>query len=110
MPYKRVCSICGALLLALFSSCCFGQEPYTPENDDQVLERLPKNLSLNRDRMESLRQKLVADPANADLATAAALGYIRMGNEESDPRFYGYARSAIDNWWQQERPPGGVRK
>lgn len=88
----------------------FAQEPYTPERDDQVLQQLPKTLSLNRDRMASIREKLSVDPTNAALASAAAAGYIKMGNDESDPRFYGYAQSAIEYWWNAELPPANIAK
>jgi len=98
----------GVIALAMMPNLVLAQVPYTPQSDDQVLERLPKALSLNRDRMASIRQRLAAEPNNSDLASAAALGYIRMGNEEGDPRFYGYARSAIDTWWEDELPPASV--
>jgi hypothetical protein len=100
----------GVLVFVTMPTLVSAQEPYTPENDAQVLERLPKTLSLNRDRMAMIREKLAADPTNSDLASAAALGYIKMGNDEGDPRFYGYARSAIQNWWQDELPPASVLK
>jgi tetratricopeptide (TPR) repeat protein len=54
--------------------------------------------------MASIRQRLAAAPKNTDLAAAAAEGYIKMGNDESDPRFYGYARSAIAAWWDADSP------
>ncbi len=101
---------CGLFLIVTFGNSSLAQEPYAPQSDDQILERLPKTLSLNRDRMASIREKLAADPSNSDLASAAALGYIKMGNTESDPRFYGYARSAISPWWDQESPPASVIK
>ena len=98
----------GVLAFAMMPSTVLAQDPYTPQNDAQVLEHLPKALSLNRDRIASIRQRLAADPTNSDLASAAALGYIRMGNDEGDPKFYGYARSAIESWWDQELPPESV--
>ncbi len=106
----RKLELCGIIFFLILSSSALGQEPYLPGSDDQILERLPKNLSLNRDRMESIRQKLAVEPENVDLAAAAASGYIKMGNEESDPRFYGYARSAIENWWEAELPPANILK
>jgi tetratricopeptide (TPR) repeat protein len=103
--------IFGLLLLSMAEGrSSFAQEPFVPQRDDQVLERLPKTLSLNRDRMASIREKLAADPNNSDLASAAALGYIKMGNDESDPRFYGYARSAVKSWWDEESPPPSIVK
>lgn len=100
----------GLVASAMMPNSVFSQTPYTPSNDDQVLERLPKALLLNRDRMASIRQRLAADPSNSGLAASAALGYIRMGNEEGDPRFYGYARAAIESWWDEELPPASVLK
>ncbi len=103
-------SLLGLLIFAMPPSSVLGQRPYAPDRDDQVLERLPQALLLNRDRMASIRQKLAADPSNSALAAAAALGFIRMGNEEGDPRFNGYARSAIEFWWDAELPPASVLK
>ncbi len=110
MPPNKAFIFCGVVFFAMTFSLAFAQKPYRPKSEDQVLEILPKSLSLNRDRMESIRQKLAADPENVDLATAAAQGYIKMGSAESDPRFYGYARSAIEEWWEQELPPASVLK
>lgn len=83
-------------------------QPRVPTDDAEVLERLPKLLTLNRDRMATIRDQLAADPENAELASVAARAYIKMGKTESDPRFYGYARSAIARWWDDASPPVNI--
>lgn len=99
-------------LASVAATDSFGQSqsPYIPESSDTVVESLPKSLTLNRDRMASLREQIAANPDNSQLAAAAAMGYIKMGNEEGDPRFFGYARSAIDRWWEADSPPSEVVK
>ena len=104
---KRRSSILLVMIAAAIASPSprvLAEEPRIPANDAEVVERLPVTLSLNRVRMASIRQRLAAAPKNTDLAAAAAEGYIKMGNDESDPRFYGYARSAIAAWWDADSP------
>ena len=112
---KQTSALVATLLVmqvcvSLASSPTYAQKPRVPASDDEVLQRLPKTLSLNRDRMATIREKLAADPSNSQFAAAAAKGFIRMGNEESDPRFYGYARAAIEAWWTAESPPAEIVK
>ena len=99
-----------ATLITLASLSAHAEKPRVPIDDQEVLQRLPKTLSLNRDRMATIRTQLAADPGNSQLAAAAAEGYIKMGNEESDPRFYGYAQSAINPWWTDDSPTAAVLK
>jgi len=98
------------MLINLTPSLAQSQKPYVPTSDAEVLERLPKTLSLNRDKMATIRAELASDPSNSQLAAAAAQGYIKMGNEESDPRFYGYARSAINAWWTDDSATAQIVK
>ena len=99
-----------ATFITLASLSAHAEKPRVPIDDQEVLERLPKMLSLNRDSMAKIRTQLAADPGNSQLAAAAAQGYIKMGNDESDPRFYGYARSAIAPWWNESTPKAEVLK
>lgn len=99
-----------AYCVITFAVALNAQQPTVPKSDDVVLQRLPKTLSLNRDRMASIRERLAADPENVELAVAAAQGFIKMGNDESDPRFYGYARAAIETWWPAKAPSAEIAK
>ncbi len=85
-------------------------EPYVPTEDNEVLEVLPRSLLAGRDELTSLRRQLAAQPDDLGLATTVAARYMQMGNQEGDPRFYGYARAAIKAWWQSKSPPPAILK
>lgn len=93
------------LLLASLLGVAEGAEPYIPTDDSEVLETLPRSLISGRNEMRELRQQLAAEPSNAELASKVAGRYLQMGNVEGDPRFYGYARAAIEHWWEASDAP-----
>ncbi len=86
----------GAALLAA---------PRLPGNPDLILERLPErsDSALRRSRAELRR-----DPANLALALAYARSALREARRASDPRYAGYAQSALGPWWTAPRPPEPV--
>jgi len=83
-------------------------KPYLPRDDSEVLETLPRELLASRGELDELRRLLVIDPQNLPVATKVATRYVRLGKQESDPRFYGYARAALVPWWDEENPPPEV--
>ena len=83
----------------------YAAEPYLPSEDNEVLEILPRALLAERNELNSLRKQLAAEPKNARLAKTVAARYLQIGNQEGDPRFYGYARAAIRPWWEADNPP-----
>ncbi|MEQ8209190.1 MAG: hypothetical protein RH917_05110 [Lacipirellulaceae bacterium] len=85
-------------------------ESYIPESDEVVLEILPSTLFAQDDELTKNRQKLANDPKNLDLATTIAARYIQLGKQEGDPRLFGYARAALQPWWEESAPPSSVRK
>ena len=92
-----------AMLFAIATDELIAQEsPSVPASDDEVLLVLPKSFFANRDQLAELRSKLNADPTNPELAAAVANRYLALGNQTGDPRFYGYARAAIDRWWESD--------
>jgi hypothetical protein len=87
-----------------------GAAPYIPTSDAQVLERLPfrANDPVARE-LSSLRRQLQQDPQNVDVAVKLARRYYELVGEEGDPRFLGYAQSALKPWWDLEKPPTEVQ-
>jgi Tfp pilus assembly protein PilF len=84
--------------------------PFVPSDDRQVLERLPSGAAAPRMReMAALRQRLNADPRNADLAVQLARRYYEETAAEGDPRYIGYAQAALAPWWSLADPPPAVR-
>lgn len=91
---------CGGVSLA--------SEPYTPVDEGEVLETLPTEVFASRDELTTLRERLGADPRNAELAAAVAQQYVRLGKRGGGPRFLGYARAALDHWWEVATPPSAI--
>ena len=94
------------LIAAALGQAVAGKEPYVPNSDNEVLETLPK--SLVSDELTTLRRQLSSSPTDMDLAVRVGGRYLAMGSIESDPRFYGYARAALQPWWDQAKPPPQV--
>ncbi len=86
-----------------FVTVASAAEPYVPARDDEVLETLPS--SLVSSELNTLRRRLLEVPNNEELAIKVARRYLQIGNQEGDPRFYGYARAAIQPWWEAVSPP-----
>ena len=101
----------SVLLIIILSVLMFGdpafaqQTPTIPKSDDTVLVVLPKSFLANRSELSRLRESLNADPSDPKLAALVASQYLALGNRTGDPRFYGYARAAIDRWWATEADP-----
>jgi hypothetical protein len=83
--------------------------PYIPQTDNEVLEQLPNTMADSRAReLRTLRQALSATPENLILAVQLAHDYIEIGRETGDPRYAGYAQSALSPWWEKRDPPDEV--
>lgn len=89
-------------------SATIAAEPYRPLHHEEVLETLPSGFIKNRDELATLRQQLTADPQNHELASQIANRYMKLGNQEGDPRYFGYARAALQAWWLQPDPPSDI--
>lgn len=100
MQHHAVKSVLLCTLVAITGGDVTAAEAYRPAGDDEVLETLPKQLLNDWAETTTLRRKLASDPQNAKLASQVAAELLSMGNQQSDPRFYGYARSALKPWWQ----------
>ena len=85
------------------------QDPITPESDDEVLVVLPQLFLANRSELSELRDRLNANPADPKLAAEVASRYLALGNRTGDPRYYGYARAAINRWWEADATTGVLK-
>ena len=72
-------------------------EPYTPNEDAEVLERLPVDTG-ERKRLRELRSQVNEKPGKFSLALNLARDYIALGRFNSDPRYYGYAEAVLTPW------------
>ena len=83
-------------------------EPFTPSSDNQVLEKLPRTFLSSREEVIAIRRGLSSNPSNVQQAIQAARRFFEMGNVSGDPRFFGYAQAAIQDWWDQADAPANV--
>ena len=83
-------------------------EPYIPQTDSVVLERLPSSGNPQIRNISPLRHKLSVEPNNLKLALELAQKYIQLGQAEADPRYDGYAQAILQPWWNVTHPPPEV--
>ena len=94
-------------MLALCGSAARA-EPRTPTDDAEVLETMPRVLFHARDELTGLQDRLADNPEDAEAAAKLAGYYLQIGQRESDPRFYGFARAALAPWWDADDAPVAV--
>jgi len=108
----RAPTVAIALLLALhLPAVLASREPFTPDRDDAVLERVaPRAAEAAALRaLNGQRRLLAAHPDDLPQALAYARKAIEQGRAEADPRFHGHAESALAPWLAQADPPPAVR-
>jgi len=99
-----------ALRILLLAYCCAASSahaaPFLPQDPAQVLERLPvRPADPAMEGLRELRTRLAADPRELELAVDLADRYFRLAVRQGDPRYIGYAQSALTPWWGQVEPP-----
>lgn len=102
--------LCAIILIIVTPHSLHASESYLPTDDAEVLEVLPKSLLSQDDELTRNRQKLADDPKNLELATTIAARYVQLGKQEGDPRLLGYARAALQPWWEEASPPSSILK
>lgn len=70
-------------------------KPFLPQDDEQVLEHLPSPAPERQLRQQAASR----DPANLQQALELAWAWVRLGREQADPRYYGYAEAILEPWW-----------
>lgn len=91
MPRTRTFAIVLALVCKAASAA-----PFTPANDNEVVERLPASASdPSVRRVDSLRKQLAARPNDNALRLEIARRYFDLAMAQGDPRYVGYASAAI---------------
>ena len=111
------CFLClGILVFAFFVDCEINKdrrwlgpanayaEPYIPQKDSVVLERLPSSGNPQIRKIRPLQTKLSQEPNNLGLALELAQHYIQLGHAEADPRYDGYAQAVLQPWGDVDHP------
>ena len=103
---RRRCWCLIWLFLPIFAAA----EPFKPNVDSAVLERLPSNASyLSAAKMRASRARISAQPTDLQFAVRTAQQYIDLARMDGDPRYLGYAEAALKYWWAMPHPPVQVR-
>jgi tetratricopeptide (TPR) repeat protein len=97
------------LALACCSAAATQAAPYIPASGQLVVETVPRRGDPAQQELRRLRSQLNASPNDIALAATIARRYIALARSETDPRYLGYAESALAPWWQQAAPPTDVR-
>jgi Tfp pilus assembly protein PilF len=82
------------LALALNASLAHAA-PFTPANDNEVVERLPLASDASARQLESLRRQLAGRPDDNVLRLDIGRRYFTLAMAQGDPRLVGYAAAAI---------------
>jgi tetratricopeptide (TPR) repeat protein len=92
--------------LALGQPAITSGEPFLPQRDEQVLERLTiKATDPVAREIRTLRSGLLHDPQNIDVAVSLATRLIEQARSEGDPRFLGQAQAVLAPWLNHTIPP-----
>lgn len=84
-------------------------EPFLPQQDTQVLERLSVKAADPIARgIRALRASLSHDPQNLNVAIALASKLIEQSRSEGDPRFLGQALAVLLPWLNHPTPPSST--
>ena len=94
-----------ACLLLAAAPVAGSAEPYVPNDDDAVLERLPAARDPRLRAVTVARARLAEEPASLNRALALAAAYVALGRSEGDPRYDGYAQAALAPRWDLAEPP-----
>lgn len=96
----------GALLLLLGGGCGdLMAAPFKPVKATDVLEKLPSHVANMNSEIAGLRAVAQANPSNVNAAVALSRGYLALGRQQADPRYYGYAEAALSPWIKRPQPP-----
>jgi hypothetical protein len=96
------------LLMAVPTHAVAQAAPYVPKGDEVVLAEVNR-LSGREAEFRAEQRDAMEHPDDLSRALKFTRSAIRQGSEESDPRYFGYAQSALRSWWAMGNPPTEVR-
>ena len=99
-------ALIGAVLF--FARRYQGQDaPFTPNRDDEILERIPAGLGADpvADETRRLEAQLARQPDDLSLAGQVARRHIEAAGRTGDAQLLSYAEAALAPWWSAKDPP-----
>lgn len=75
---------------------------FVPDRDELIVDTVPASSAIRG--LNRLRTALARDPQNLPLALQVARRYIELARADGDPRYLGYAQSALAPWWAGAQP------
>jgi hypothetical protein len=96
---------CGLIATAAPSSA---GTPYTPQDDQQIVELLRQPRLPGMASLRELRVRWSAQPTLVPAALAYARAALELNRREEDPRYLGYAQAALAPWWERAKAPPEV--
>jgi predicted Zn-dependent protease len=107
---RRACTLVAAVAVASLLLQRAAGEPYTPQADDEIVERLRERPLDRTDReLRRLRAQLRQSPADLPTAVAVARACVTVARRDGDPRYVGYAEAALAPWWHRADAPTAAR-
>lgn len=95
-----------ALLCAIsFAASAQSGQPYTPADDSVMLEHVGLPRAPGVLQLRDVREQWLAEPKNYAVSLAYARVALDVGRQEDEPRYFGYAESALRPWLEQAQPP-----
>jgi tetratricopeptide (TPR) repeat protein len=82
--------------------------PFTPTDDDALLQEVPSASDPTVGQMRRLRGELDADADNLVIAEQLAQAYIDFGRQIGDAHYAGYAEAVLAPWLLRRSPPAAV--
>lgn len=107
MSAARAFALAYLVLVAAAASAA----PFTPRQDDEVVERLPLRAGSagERARQRAEQRVLAQQPRDLGLALRAAREAIERGRRYGDPRDLGTAQAWLQPWWSDPAAPPAAR-
>jgi Tfp pilus assembly protein PilF len=82
--------------------------PFTPTDDDALLQEVPSAADPAVSQMRRLRGELDADAGNLAIAEQLAQAYVDFGRQIGDAHYAGYAEAVLAPWLLRSSPPAVV--
>lgn len=98
---RRVMIAALCFLCVVLAATQAGAEPYQPASDAVVLATVPAGTRASA----ASPRAAPADPLTLQEAVAQAAAYVDSARATGDPRYLGYAQSALGPWWNAKNAP-----